>query len=63
MPVNLGYHVGKCLIAMLRGEQPDWAECIVPEKKAPEQSSEEDKQLGAELDSFNVNAAKAAVSV
>ena len=25
--------------------------------------SEEDKQLGAELDSFNVNAAKAAVSV
>ena len=45
VPVNLGYHVGKCLIAMLRGEQPDWAECIVPEQKAPEQSSEEDKQL------------------
>lgn len=45
VPVNLGYHVGKCLIAMLEGKQPDWAESIKSEEKSPEPPSGEDKQL------------------
>ena len=26
VPVNLAYHMGKCMIAMLDGETPPWAE-------------------------------------
>lgn len=40
VPVNLGYHVGRSLVAMLSGERPDEVEVISPEEiESPRQLS------------------------